>query len=104
MSLIEIVERLCTEDKKQVADHLNVDYLYIEKICLASSEQIIEALEFMYERYYFGFPFWARLLAFRILLTLKPDDDSIRKWAIEDIESNDSPGWEDHIRKWYPAP
>jgi len=72
---------------------------YIEAVCLSSIDELKHMLTVMLNEDYMSFPFWARLLAFRILCSLTPNDTDLKNWAESDISAFGGPEWDNKI-KW----
>ena len=59
---------------------------YIEDLSHSSGADIEEMLNYVYEHYLLECPFWARLIAFRMLVLQNPNDEKMKQWAASDIK------------------
>jgi len=73
---------------------------YIETLSSSSSQEIEGMLQYIYDNYYIECPFWARLIAFRILVLQNPDNEEIKRWAKNDIIMFGGPEWKDIVKEW----
>jgi hypothetical protein len=73
---------------------------FVETLSLSSSEEIKGMIKYVYEHYYMKCPFWAKLIAFRILLLQNPNDEEAKQWATADAEMFGGPEWKEAVGNW----
>ena len=94
-ALEQIIQINNTDWKKIFSASIN----FIEVLSISTAEEIEEMLDYVYKHRYLECPFWARLIAFRLLILLKPNDERIKQWAINDVSAFTDPILEKEIKK-----
>jgi len=92
-------EKIMSFDLDNCKNLLAANDLYIEALTGSPAEDIEVMLRTMFDKYYSEFPFWARLIAFRLLCLLEPENDSFKKWAQGDVSAFGGPWWDNKV-KW----
>jgi len=92
-------EKLISIDSDDYKNLLSANDLYIEALTGSSATEIETMLRTILDKDYLILPFWARLIAFRLLCLLEPENDSFKKWAEGDISAFSDPELENKI-KW----
>ena len=100
MKLKKAIQNLCLLDDK----NLDSGYVFAEDYILilssSSSHEIKEMIIYVLENYYMECPFWAKTIAFRILINKNPNDKEIIEWAIADALMFGDPEWGKIIKGW----
>ena len=99
-NLISIVEQMMkiNNDWKKLYE---VTTNYIETLSVSSSDEIHEMLQYVDKHYFLEFPYWARLIAFRILVLMKPNDLKIKHWVTSVLGVFGDPKRDKEIEKWW---
>lgn len=100
MKLIESVTELANVKGNDWEQISRSSQNYIEVLCNSNSQEIKEMIKFVYENYYMECPFWAKLIAFKILILENPEDDELRQWAVADSKMFGSPEWSEIVSNW----
>lgn len=74
---------------------------YIETLSLSDSDEIKEMLKYIHEHHFMDCPFWAILIAFRLLVAQNPNDEEIKYWALSDLGVFGNPELDKKIENWW---
>ena len=97
--VLSSAQKIMSIDSNNFPELLIANNEYIETLAQSNASEIKDMLENLLGENYLEFPFWARLIAFRILCLLEPEDIDLKKWAEGDISALGGPEW-DNVIKW----
>ena len=99
--LIKAIEQLMQIKGNDWEKLYRASSYYIEILSISSADEIEAMLDYFYKNFATETtPFWARLIAFKILVLQKPNNNKIKQWAINDALMFGGPEWKKEVEKW----
>ncbi len=98
--LLDIIENIVNIKDNNLEELAKITFTFLEELSVSSPEDIKYMIEYVYEKHYMEFPFGLKLIAFRLLVLLKPDDIEVKIWAKADAEMFGGPEWKENVNKW----
>ena len=96
-TLLDILEKIL-EVENNPNKQMQLEHTFIEKIAFSSFEEIYELLDVVDVEYWLEFPVWVRLLSYRLVCLLDPDNPSLKRRVAAGLLSF-GPDWDLEAKK-----